>query len=114
MKFTCLAVILALTVGWQVSAPGTDAAHQPLDVDCDLLSATLGAVNDFLDGEGVQFKNLGDLYSSALQDEALFDQLAALVLFFSGGEIDFESASQAIATIGSCGLTPQVIAHIRD
>jgi hypothetical protein len=71
-------------------------------------------VNDFLDAEGVQFNNLGDLVSSSILDDEVFDQLSALVLLFSGGEIEFESASQAVATIGRCGLIPQLIDNIRD
>ena len=92
------------------------AAHaaKPLDVDCDLLEATNDAINVFLDGEGVQFDNLGDLYSAALLDEAVFDLLHDLILFFSGGAIDFDSASQMASTNGKCGLTPQLLDNIRD
>jgi len=92
------------------------AAHAaaPLDVDCDHLAATNDAVNDFLDGEGVQFDNLGDLVSSAILDEEVFDQLSALILPFSAGEIDFTSASQAVSTNAKCGLVPQLIDNIRD
>ncbi len=95
---------------------GVSTAHakKPLDVDCDLLEATNDAVDDFLDGEGIQFDNLGDLVSSAIQDEALFDQLSALILLFSGGEIEFTSASQAVSTNAKCGLIPQLIDNIRD
>ncbi|MCH8052128.1 MAG: hypothetical protein IIC86_08935 [Chloroflexi bacterium] len=89
-------------------------AASPLDVDCDLLAATNESVNVFLDGEGIQFDNLGDLFSSAIQDEAVFQQLSDLILFFSGGAIDFDSASQAISTNAKCGLTPSLIDNIRD
>ncbi len=89
-------------------------AAKPLDVDCDLLAATNEAVNDFLDGEGIQFDNLGDLISSAIQDEAVFGQLSALILFFSGGQIEFGSASEAVSTNAKCGLVPQLIDNIRD
>jgi hypothetical protein len=109
----CLTTALAVTVALLV---GVSTAHagRPLDVDCDLLAATNDAVNDFLDAEGVQFNNLGDLVSSSILDDEVFDQLSALVLLFSGGEIEFESASQAVATIGRCGLIPQLIDNIRD
>ncbi len=94
----------------------TGGAHaaKPLNVDCDLLEATNDAVNDFLDSQGVQFDNLGDLVSSAIQDEEVFDQLSALILLFSGGEIEFTSASQAVSTNAKCGLIPQLIDNIRD
>ncbi|MBW2665582.1 MAG: hypothetical protein JRE13_04760 [Deltaproteobacteria bacterium] len=92
----------------------TAYAKAPLNVDCDLLEATNDAVNDFLDGEGVQFNNLGDLVSASILDEALFDQLSALILLFSGGEIEFTSASQAVSTNAKCGLIPQLIGNIRD
>ena len=93
---------------------GSSAYAAPLNVDCDLLEATTDAVNDFLDGEGIQFDNVGDLFSSAMQDEAVFDQLSALVLFFSGGAIEFTSVNQAIATYGKCGLIPRLIDNIND
>jgi hypothetical protein len=106
---TVLAVTATLLVG--VSAAYAD---RPLDVDCDLLSATNDAVNDFLDGEGVQFNNLGDLVSTAILDDAVFEQLRDLILLFSGGEIEFESASQAVSTNAKCGLIPQLIDNVRD
>jgi hypothetical protein len=106
---TALAVTAVLLIG-----VSTAHAGRPLDVDCDLLEATNDAVNDFLDGEGVQFDNLGDLVSSAILDDDVFDQLSALILLFSGGEIDFESASQLVATNGRCGLIPQLNDNIRD
>ena len=111
MKYvkTALAMTAVLLIG--VSSAQASA---PLDVDCDLLEATNDAVNDFLDGEGVQFNNLGDLISSSILDEDVFDQLSALILMFSGGEIEFTSASQAVSTNGRCGLIPQLIDNIRD
>jgi len=102
-----------VTAGLLLSV-STAYAKKPLDVDCDLLEATNDAVNDFLDAEGVHFNNLGDLVSSAILDDGLFDQLSALILLFSGGEIEFQSASQLVATNGRCGLIPQLIDNIRD
>jgi hypothetical protein len=107
--FTTLAVTVAL-----LFSVSTAYGKKPLGVDCDLLEATNDAVNDFLDGQGIQFKNLGDLVSSAIQDEDVFDQLSALILLFSGGEIEFTSASQAVSTNAKCGLIPQLIDNIRD
>jgi hypothetical protein len=92
----------------------TANAAKPLDVDCDLLAATNDAVNDFLDAESIQFDNLGDLVSSSILDDDLFDQLSALLLFFSAGQIDFTSASQAVSTNAKCGLIPQRVDNIRD
>jgi len=106
--------VLAATVALLVSASSVHAATAPLDVDCDLLEATNDDVNDFLDAEGVEFDNLGDLVAAAILDEDLFDQLSALILLFSGGEIDFVSASQAVSTNAKCGLIPQLIDNIRD
>ena len=113
MRTRYLLTTLAVAAGLLLSV-STANAKKPLDVDCDLLAATNDAVNDFLDGEGVQFDNLGDLVSSAIQDEAVFDQLSALILLFSGGEIEFTSASQAVSTNAKCGLIPQLIGNIRD
>jgi hypothetical protein len=108
-----LATALTVTAGLFISVSTAHAAA-PLDVDCDLLDATTDAVNDFLDAEGLQFDNVGDLLSSAILDDDVFDQLSALVLLFSGGEIDFTSASEGVSTYGRCGLIPQLIDNIRD
>ncbi len=108
-----LVLAVVVTLGLLVSAPSAYAA-QPLDVDCDLLDATFDAVDDFLDGEGIQFDNFGDFLSAALQDDDVFNQLSALILLFSGGEIDFSSASEMISTSGKCGLIPRLIDNIRD
>jgi hypothetical protein len=113
MTIRNLATVLAVTTGLLFSV-STAYAKKPLDVDCDLLEATNDAVDDFLDDQDVQFNNLGDLVSSAIQDEAVFDQLSALILLFSGGEIEFTSASQAVSTNAKCGLIPQLIDNIRD
>ena len=113
MRTRCLVITLAVTVGLLFSVSNAHA-KKPLDVDCDLLEATNDAVNVFLDGEGIQFNNPGDLVSSAIQDEAVFEQLSALILLFSGGAIDFTSASQAVSTNAKCGLIPQLLDNIRD
>ena len=106
---------LVLAAILMVGLASKDAhAAQPLDVDCDLLAATNDAVNVFLDSEGIQFDNLGDLVSSAIRDDAVFQQLQSLILFFSGGAIDFGSASEAVSTNAKCGLVPQLIDNIRD
>jgi hypothetical protein len=111
MKY--LATIVGVAALLLINPLSADAA-MPLDVDCDLLEATNDAVDDFLDAEGVQFDNLGDLVASSILDEEVFDQLSALILFFSGGEIEFTSASQAVSTNAKCGLIPQLINNIRD
>ena len=113
MTIKYLATALAVTAALLFTV-STAHAKKPLDVDCDLLEATNDDVNAFLDNEGIQFDNLGDLISSAIQDEDVFDQLSALILMFSGGEIDFTSASQAVSTNAKCGLIPQLIDNIRD
>lgn len=64
--------------------------------------------------EGIAFANLGDLVASSIQDDAAFAQLSALILLFSGGQIAFDSASQAVTTNAVCGLIPQLIGNIAD
>lgn len=113
MKIKFLSTALAATAGLLVMG-STAHAKKPLAVDCDVLAATNEDVNAFLDGAGVQFRNLGQLVSGAILDDAVFDALHDLILFFSGGTIDFESASQAITTNAKCGLIPQIIENIRD
>jgi len=108
-----LPTALAVTLGLLFTV-STAHAKKPLDVDCDLLAATNDAVNDFLDNAGIEFQNLGDLVSSAILDDAVFDQLSALITFFSGGSINFDSASQAISTNAKCGLIPQLVGNVRD
>ena len=102
------ATALAVTAGLLFSV-STAHAKRPLDVDCDLLAATNDAVGIFLENQGVEFDNLGDVFSSAILDDDVFDQLSALILLFSGGAIDFDSASQAVSTNAKCGLIPQLI-----
>jgi hypothetical protein len=113
LRIKYFATALALTAGLLLSVSTAHAA-QPLDVDCDLLEATNDDVNDELDAAGVQFANLGQLVSRAILDADVFDQLNALIVMFSGGEIDFDSASQAVSTNARCGLIPQLIDNIRD
>jgi len=113
MTIKLLTTALAVTAGLLVMG-STARADQPLDVDCEVLATTNECVNAILDGAGVQFNNLGDLVSSAILDDAVFDALDALILLCSGGTIDFESASQAVTTNAKCGLIPQVIENIRD
>ncbi len=113
MKIKYATTALALFSGLLL-ATSTAHAGRPLDVDCDLLAATNDAVNIFLDGEGIQFDNVGDLFSSAILDDAVFEQLRALILFFSGGAIDFGTASQAITTNAACGLLKDLINNVND
>ncbi len=113
MTIKILTTALSVTAGLLVMG-STARADNPLDVDCEVLAATNECVNAILDEEGVQFQNLGDLVSSAILDEEVFDALDALILLCSGGTIDFDSASQAVTTNAKCGLIPQVIENIRD
>jgi hypothetical protein len=113
MTIKFLTTALAVTGGLLVMG-STVHAGSPLDVDCETLAATNECVDAILDEQGVQFQNLGELVSAAILDEAVFEQLDALILLCSGGTIDFESASQAVATNAECGLIPQVIENIRD
>ena len=113
MTIRYLATALCVTVCLLFSV-STAYAKKPLNVDCDLLEDTNDAVNAFLDGEGIEFDNLGELVSSAILDDAVFDLLSTLVLFFSGGAINFDSASQAVSTNARCGLIPQLIGNVND
>ena len=113
MTIKFLTTALAVTAGLLVMG-STAHAGKPLDVDCEVLAATNEDVNAFLDGAGVQFQNLGQLVSAAILDDAVFQTLHDLILFFSGGTIDFESASQAISTNAKCGLIGQLLENIAD
>ncbi len=113
MTIKYLATALAVTAGLLFTVSTAHAA-KPLDVDCDFLADTIVAVDAFLAANNVEFDNLGDLVSSAILDDAVFQLLSTLILFFSGGAIDFDSASQAVSTVAKCGLMPLLIGEIRD
>ena len=105
MKTTILVSALAVTLGLLLSVPPAHAG-QPLDVDCDVLEASLIHADGILEDAGVVFDSLGDLVSSAILDDDVFITLQSLILLCSGGTIDFDSASQSVATIARCGLMP--------
>ena len=116
MKARIVGIVLATLAVVMVMGltSGVASANQPQDVDCDLLEATNDAVDDFLDGAGIQFNSFGGLVSSSIKNPAQFDQLSALISLFSGGEINFDSASQAVSTNAKCGLVPQLVGNLRD
>ena len=103
MRIKVLGAALAVTVGLLLSV-STAHAGRPLDVDCDVLESAILCADAILDANNVAFNSVGDLFSSAILDDAVFAQLNSLILFCSGGAIDFDSASQAISTVASCGL----------
>ena len=70
-------------------------------------------MDDFLDAEGITFKNYGDVVST-LKDPAIFGQYNALILLFSGGQISFDDGSQVVSTNAKCGLVPQAVNSVRD
>jgi hypothetical protein len=105
---------MVVTLGHLGIAPSA-YANKPLDVDCDLLEATNESVNDFLLGQGIpEFNSLGDFYAAAILDDDLFDQISALVLLFSGGQLDFTDMKQVMSTHGKCGLTTQLISFMAN
>ena len=113
MTIKYLATALAVTVGLLVTV-STAHARRPLDVDCDVLESAVICADAILDANNVAFNSVGDLFSSAILDDAVFEQLNSLILFCSGGAIDFDSASQAISTVASCGLMPLLNDEIDD
>ncbi len=113
MTIKSLAIALAVTVGLLFSV-STANAGRPLDVDCDVLESAVICTDAILDANNVSFDSVGDLFSSAILDDAVFAQLNSLILFCSGGAIDFDSASQAVSTIAACGLGPLVVGEIAD
>ncbi len=113
MRIRYLVTALAVTVGLLFSV-STAHAKRPLDVDCDVLESAVICADGILDLNNVVFNSIGDLFSSAILDDAVFTQLNSLILFCSGGEIDFDSASQAISTVASCGLMPLLKGEIDD
>jgi len=113
MRIKFLAAALAVTVGLLFSV-STAHAKRPLDVDCDVLASAVICTDAILDENNVAFNSVGDLFSSAIVDVAVFVQLQSLIVFCSGGAIDFSSASEAITTVASCGLLPLLNSEIGD
>ncbi len=113
MRIKYLATALAVTVGLLFSV-STAHAKRPLDVDCDVLESAIICADAILDLNNVVFNSIGDLFSSAILDDAVFAQLNSLILFCSVVAIDFDSASQAVSTVAKCGLMPLLIGEIRD
>ena len=113
MTIRYLATALAVTVGLLFTV-STAHAGRPLDVDCDVLASAIICMDAILDAVPVSFDHVGDLFSSAILDDAVFAQLNSLILFCSDGAIDFDSASQAISTVASCGLMGLVNDEIDD
>jgi len=103
MTIKYLATALAVTVGLLFSV-STAHSGRPLDVDCDVLESAIICADAILDANNVAFNSVGDLFSSAILDDAVFEQLNSLILFCSAGAIDFDSASQGISTVASCRL----------
>ena len=113
MTIRYLVPALAVTAGLLFSV-STAQAKRPLDVDCDVLESAVICADAILDANNVAFNSVGDLFSSAILDDAVFEQLNSLILFCSDGAIDFDSASQAISTVASCGLMPLLNDEIDD
>ena len=112
MRIRYLVTALAVTVGLLFSV-STAHATQPLDVDCDVLESAVICADAILDANNVAFNSVGDLFSSAILDDAVFAQLNSLILFCSDA-IDFDSASQGISTVASCGLMRLINDEIDD
>ncbi len=106
---TALALFAALLLG-----ASTAQAKKPLDVDCDVLASAIICTDAILDANNVAFNSVGDLFSSAILDVAVFAQLQSLILFCSDGAISFSSASQAITTVARCGLMGLLNDEIAD
>ncbi len=113
MRIKYLAIALAVTIGLLFTVSTADA-KKPAKVDCDVLAAAISDADTLLDAAGVVFNSLGDLVATALLDDAQFAALNDILEGVSGGAISFDSASQAVSTIGKCGLTPLLIAEIMD
>ncbi len=108
-----LATALAVTIGLLFTVSTAQAAR-PLDVDCDVLEAAVIDADTILDAIPVVFNSVGDLFAQANLDDAVFKQLRDLILFTSGGQILFDSASQAISSVARCGLLPLLNTEIED
>ena len=113
MRIRNLSIALAVMAGLLLSAP-TAHAKRPLNVDCDVLESAIIAADAILDANLVVFDSVGDLFSSAIVDPAVFQLLSDLIEFTSVGAILFDSASQAISTVASCGLLPLLNREIGD
>ena len=93
-------------------------AAAPLDVDCNVLGATLEAVDSGLGDAGVDFDNLGDLVSQAKKDEDLFELLRGAIFMISRdyfmNPILFTDPKEVVPTVAKCGLTPLLVRLVSD
>ena len=114
MRRRLIGLVLVMVVGF---VPTAAHADQPLDVDCDVLAATLVAVDAFLEALPVppfEFDNLGELLSTLKKDPGLFAAVNGLFVAFSGGTISFDSPSQSLSTTAKCGLVPLLNELVKD
>lgn len=111
---TITTVVLIVGLALLIAMPSAHAM-KPLDVDCYVLEATIIEVDNYLDNvANIQYKSVGELFSAAIIDPVTFTALDGLILLYSDGTINFESAAQAIATISKCGLMPLLIEEVAD
>ena len=92
-----------------VLVPTAAHADKPLDVDCDVLAATLVAVDAFLEAlpvSPIDADSLGELLSTLQQDPALFAAVNGLIVAFSGGTLSFDAPTELLSTTAKCGLIP--------
>ena len=97
--------------------PTVAQAEAPLDVDCDVLAATLVAVDAFLEAlpvPPIDTDSLGEFLSTLKKDPALFAAVNGLIVAFSGGTISFDSPSQMLSTTAKCGFVPLLNELVTD
>ncbi len=114
MRKRLIGVVL---VGAVMLLPTAAHADEPLDVDCDVLAATLVAVDAFLTAlpvSPIDVDSLGEFVSTLKKDPALFAAVNGLVVAFSGGTISFDAISQGVSTTAKCGLIPLLNELVKD
>ena len=117
MRSRFVGLVLAGVVMFVGLVPTAAHAEKPLDVDCDVLAATLVAVDAFLEAlpvSPIKADSLGELLATFNGDPGLFAAFNGLIVAFSGGTISFDSRSQMLSTIGKCGLVPLLNELVTD
>ena len=113
-RLTAVLVGVVMLVGL---VPAAAQADKPSDVNCDVLGATLVALDAFLESlpvPPIEADSLGELLTTLKKDPPLFAAVNGLIVAFSGGTISFDSPSQALSTTAKCGHIPLLNELVKD
>lgn len=110
MKTRLAAVAGAALLVLALSPAGVAATNPPAAVDCDVLGATLVAIDDVIDFSSGG--TVGELLSAFQTNPVTFNSFNNLIFIFSGGTISFASGAELVSTLGTCELVPLLVSLV--